>query len=292
MASQPCPTCLPLDCDSLADSELYSIEQSLFPFVLECPPGFNCNTSDRFQMECCGQVLSVEFPPNATVDDKRTLIQDIVNQCGVRMAFCGGGIPQNPPDDPVKLYQNQPKQCTVRCPDGNPFVYTVPAGTFAAPTQAQADKQAADEACIQAALRRICLGNLPGCVCLGVAFSATISHTGGVPPLTWSISSGALPDGLALNQVGTIFGTPTVNGTFTFTVRATQSDGSFMRKQYHISVLEITTTILPTPTVGVPYSFQLVAAGGSGNYNWKIESGTLPPGLTMNLTGLISGTPT
>jgi hypothetical protein len=59
-----------------------------------------------------------------------------------------------------------------------------------------------------------------------------------------------------------------------------------------MAVLEITTTVLDSFTVGVPYMFQLLAAGGSGSYRWKIVSGTLPPGLVLDASGLIHGTPT
>lgn len=289
--SVPCPTCIPLDCDSLADTDLYSIEQPLFPFVLECPPGFDCGTGDHFEMVCCGQLMSVQFPANATVDDKQTLIQELVNQCGVRMAFCGGGLPQKLPNNPVILFQNTPQQCTVYCPDGSPFVYTVAAGIFAATTQAEADANAANYACAQANLRKVCLGSIPGCACINVALSMTISHSGGIPPLIWLIVAGSLPAGLTMNLNGLITGTPTVRGTYMFTVRVQEPDGSFMTKTYRLSILEITTTVLDAYYVGVPYSFQLQAAGGSGNYRWKIASGSLPAGLTMDVNGLITGTP-
>ena len=58
--------------------------------------------------------------------------------------------------------------------------------------------------------------------------------------------------------------------------------------------VEITTTTLPSGTVGVPYSFTLEATGGDGTYTWALSGGpTLPDGLTLNpITGEISGTPT
>ena len=56
--------------------------------------------------------------------------------------------------------------------------------------------------------------------------------------------------------------------------------------------LRIKTTALPNAVVGQPYSFFLEAEGGDGSYEWEMKSGSLPDGLTLSSTGLISGTPT
>lgn len=49
----------------------------------------------------------------------------------------------------------------------------------------------------------------------------------------------------------------------------------------------------PAGFVGLPYSLQLEAWGGSGDYRWLIESGKLPTGLQLNVTsGLVEGIPT
>src|ERR1035437_6842054 len=54
---------------------------------------------------------------------------------------------------------------------------------------------------------------------LSRSYSATLKATGGVSPYTWTITSGALPLGLKLGaSTGTISGTPTRTGTFSFTV--------------------------------------------------------------------------
>jgi hypothetical protein len=55
--------------------------------------------------------------------------------------------------------------------------------------------------------------------------------------------------------------------------------------------LTITTTTGTGGTVGVPYSTTLAASGGTSPYIWSVASGSLPPGLTMNSSGTISGTP-
>lgn len=58
-------------------------------------------------------------------------------------------------------------------------------------------------------------------------------------------------------------------------------------------MLEVATTSpIPPYTVGVYYEHQLAATGGDGNYEWKLKSGSLPGGLTLSPSGLISGTPT
>lgn len=57
--------------------------------------------------------------------------------------------------------------------------------------------------------------------------------------------------------------------------------------------VSISTTSLPDAVAGTVYvSPQLQATGGSGNYQWTISSSALPPGLTLDPSGTITGTPT
>lgn len=57
--------------------------------------------------------------------------------------------------------------------------------------------------------------------------------------------------------------------------------------------LQITTPSTPTSppnaSVNKAYSFQLSATGGKNGYVWSLAGGSLPPGLTLNAAGLISG---
>ena len=134
----------------------------------------------------------------------------------------------------------------------------------------------------------------------GVAYSQTVSATGGTTPYTWSISVGSLPAGLTLNaNTGLISGTPTATGTTNFTVRCQDSGAQSDTQALSITVnpggtaLNITTTSLPGGTVGQAYSQTVQATGGTLPYTWSISAGALPAGLALNAnTGAITGTPT
>jgi hypothetical protein len=56
-------------------------------------------------------------------------------------------------------------------------------------------------------------------------------------------------------------------------------------------VLSITTTTLPSTTVGVAYDTLLSATGGMPPYSWALTSGGFPDGLSVAPSGLITGSP-
>jgi len=92
---------------------------------------------------------------------------------------------------------------------------------------------------------------------IGIAYSQTLTATGS-SPITWSIESGNLPDGLTLSGNGMISGTPTTEGTSNFTVKATNSAGNDTK------ALSITSTHTWPPT-------GMVGAGTSGD-PWQITT--------------------
>ena len=132
-----------------------------------------------------------------------------------------------------------------------------------------------------------------------VAYSGTVSASGGLTPYTWSISGGSLPTGLLLNSsTGAISGTPAAAGTFNFTLQVADAAAATATKALSLVVaaapaLTITTTSLPSGTLNVPYTVTLAAGGGLTPYTWQISIGSLPAGLSLNSsTGAVSGTPT
>jgi hypothetical protein len=56
--------------------------------------------------------------------------------------------------------------------------------------------------------------------------------------------------------------------------------------------LAIVTEDLPDGAAGSSYGAQLQASGGTSQYTWSLESGSLPNGLTLGSSGGISGTTT
>jgi hypothetical protein len=60
-----------------------------------------------------------------------------------------------------------------------------------------------------------------------------------------------------------------------------------------VTPITITTATLTEGTVKTAYNATLAATGGSGTYTWSLSSGSsLPAGLALSATGVISGTPT
>jgi uncharacterized repeat protein (TIGR03803 family) len=128
----------------------------------------------------------------------------------------------------------------------------------------------------------------------GEAYEGTIEASGGTGVLTFTAPYG-LPPGLALSNDGMLTGMPTSPGTFVITIQVTDADGASDTHLYTLPVylpLQIVNSTLPVAEVGCPYSQPIQTTGGSAPLTFLIVAGGLPPGLTLNNSGLIAGTPT
>jgi len=131
---------------------------------------------------------------------------------------------------------------------------------------------------------------------VGVAYSASVIASGGVPPISYSGSG--LPDGLSLASSGAISGTPTTAGQFSIQVTATDSSKgaapASVSATFSITILPPTLAFgpasLPDGTVGVAYSGSVTATGGTKPYSFSLSG--LPDGLTASAAGSVTGTPT
>jgi hypothetical protein len=141
------------------------------------------------------------------------------------------------------------------------------------------------------------------------AFIITSNNSGG----TFAIIAGSLPPGLSMpssyGASGTIVaGTPTRQGTFTFTVKGTDQQGQPLQQAYSITVgpapplaivLPASGPTLSPGQVGVAYAQNFFLSGGVAPYTWSVASGQLPPGLALTTTAAptdnnnqLAGTPT
>ena len=133
----------------------------------------------------------------------------------------------------------------------------------------------------------------------GTAYTQTFTQTGGNGASTFSLSAGALPTGLTLNSSsGLLDGTPTVSGTFNFTVRATDANGCTGERAYTLLLnpactpISVSPATLPNGFQGTAYSQTLTATGGGAPYTFAVTGGTLPGGLNLATGGALTGTPT
>ena len=128
----------------------------------------------------------------------------------------------------------------------------------------------------------------------GYTFRATVS--GGTSPYTITLDSGTLPAGTSFSSdstSATISGTPSEYGAYEFTFKAVDYSGYVGTQTYSFSVGTPVITILPSTIPGATapasYSTTFTASGGIGPYTFDVLSGSLPTGLTLSSSGVLSG---
>jgi len=131
---------------------------------------------------------------------------------------------------------------------------------------------------------------------VGIRLAKTFTATGGSGSYTWALASGALPPGVALDATrGSITGAPQTAGSFTFALRATDSEGRVANAGAALTVaprLAIKTPRLKSARLATTYQTTLATVGGVQPVTWSVVRGTLPPGIKLSpTTGTISGTP-
>jgi len=152
---------------------------------------------------------------------------------------------------------------------------------------------------------KITTTTIPSTATVGLAYAgATISTSGGTPPLSYSVSSGQLPSGIVLSKTGAISGTARAAGTFTFVVQVQDSHNppqTAVSPQFTITVTNPAAPAITCPgtlsgsTCQLPAVITLGAsvnvtftATGTGPFAWS-ESGA-PMSLKMvTSTGVLTG---
>ena len=113
-------------------------------------------------------------------------------------------------------------------------------------------------------------------------------------------ASGDMPDGVTFDDngdgTGTLSGTAPASelGSHVITITATNAAGSddLVVTIEVVPPVTITTTTLPNAPFGAEYLATIQSAGGQLPYTYQLVGGSLPAGLTLNIDGTITGTPT
>ena len=130
---------------------------------------------------------------------------------------------------------------------------------------------------------------------VGIPYTAAITATGGSGTYSYALASGTLPEGLQLGTDGTLAGTPTVAGRYTFGIAVSDNEGRKTTVNGALSVsaeLEILTLRLKAAKVGRVFRARIQTVGGAAPKQWTILRGKLPPGVNFGKKlGLFLGTP-
>jgi len=128
-------------------------------------------------------------------------------------------------------------------------------------------------------------------------YSKNFPVTGGFPPYKWSID--VAPAGLNFDtSTGTLSGIPKSVGTFLSVINAQDSSNPPLRANYTVfqlivyDKLRISTGSLPPIAAGSSVWLGLQSAGGAFPITWSLSSGSLPAGMTFDVsTAVLHGVP-
>jgi uncharacterized repeat protein (TIGR01451 family) len=132
---------------------------------------------------------------------------------------------------------------------------------------------------------------------VGVSFSQNFAQAGGVGAVSFTLNTGTIPTGLTLAANGVLSGIPTQSGTFPITAKVTDANGCMGISATYTLVINcqniaVTPPAVTTGTVSAVFSQSFTQQGAVGTANFTLNSGTLPTGLTLSSSGILSGIPT
>jgi len=285
-----------------------------------CPPGFICEPGfyppgvpfrptpgNPLRLMTCDGVEIVRYLPDQYSQAQYNAIaQDMADIAAIHLAKCNGTRP-----DVNRIFFENDEQ-HIECEDGTSVV--IPEGSVIVPVEIV---WLCDDA---RPPLTITTSEFLG-ACLGISFEIEFKASGGTPYLNppffeptylLRLIKGDFPPGTHTKSIvnGRVFlvGIPTASGFFEFTIEFQDAQGlgthnkqpNRVAKKFHFRVLEITdNSPLPGGTVGVAYApFQFSNIGTKpGIVWWPLHTfgdpfSNVPAGLSLSLTGEISGTPT
>jgi len=142
-------------------------------------------------------------------------------------------------------------------------------------------------------------GTMPTTGTYNTAYAGSAAATGGIGPLTYTVSAGALAGWMTLNSAtGTIIGTPNGVAAYNFTIKAADAFGDSNSQAYTVNIAQATPTLgfaaIPSqtysasPVTAVASDQSGVVSNGAITYSLTVGStsaGTVTSGGVVTLTG-------
>ena len=128
----------------------------------------------------------------------------------------------------------------------------------------------------------------------GMFSSVNVTSKLGDKTVSYKVTGGSLPEGMALTADGRIVGVPSKTGNFKVEITASADGADALAKEVAINVVAPGTIAYTAPsategTVGTEYTLNAATATGADGIIYSASG--LPAGLTMNEDGTITGTP-
>jgi len=134
-------------------------------------------------------------------------------------------------------------------------------------------------------------------------YSATLAATGGSTPYTWSLTSGSLPNGLSLSSGGVVSGTPSLAGSFSFSVQVKDASSATASRNFSINIASPSPSVaITSPASGSSVSGTVSVSGTASDSvsissvqvsvdggSYSPASGTNTWSFTLNTSSLSNG---
>ncbi|MBP9890301.1 MAG: putative Ig domain-containing protein [Planctomycetes bacterium] len=130
----------------------------------------------------------------------------------------------------------------------------------------------------------------------GSGYYDGVFPTGGTGPYTWRVKRGYLPKGLSFSASQTVGytvvqGTAQMGGYFVVIIEVTDtSTSTSVERALHLGITPggpvFSTLSLPNASWGAPYNQSITCTQVlSSGITWLMHSGSLPPGMSLNMSG-------